>query len=361
MPAVTLSDTAAAEAVHERLRAAIDEAHREGRDTRPLLLRLLAIRASAEPPRNPVEQRRLSQLILRLIEAADTESRAFASATLARRADLPREVALRLAQEPIEVAEPMLRLSPALDEDSLRSLAQDASPAHANTIAAAIAARRVVSPGLARHLAETLHQARSAAMTDGPLPAPDTVSALQPSSAATRPLPQAYLRSGRTERAAILEHLVTMPPLPMTERVPHAGSAMVERLEQAIEARRSDEAVTLLSLALRTARDTAQDIAQDRTGEALIVAARALGLSFELASRLVFLLHPELAPSTVRVLALAELYEQLPDGHAQHLAAAWRAERRRNALRPTEALAARETLEPRRMADIVAEPQRRTA
>ncbi|MBS7539353.1 hypothetical protein [Ancylobacter lacus] len=331
------------------LRAARDA----GQDTRPALLRLLARRFVEEAPRDAAGRERFARLMLRLVPAADAASLAEAVAVLAPRRDLPQEVALALARAPIEISEPMLRLSPVLGESHLRALAESGSPAHAAAIAAAIAARRDVPASLARHLAETLHQARSEAGTE-----PARLHA--PAAEAEPPRPARYLAAGPAERAAILDHLVRLPPLPMTERVPHLGSALLERLRQSLDEGRAEEVTTLLSLALRAPRPVAQEIAADRTGEALVVAARALGLPFELASRLVFLLHPQLVPSAERVRALAELHETLPDGHAQHIAATWRESRRARpaAEAPSTAPSMRGFGEPRRAADTTPAAER---
>ncbi len=131
-------------------------ARRNGRDPRPALLRLLVARYIAGRGHSAAERQRFADLAMRLFDVVDLPTAKRAATELATAPELPYALALHLARGPIAIAAPVLRLSPALDEVTLMALADTTSPDHA----AAISARREVSPLLAKKLAAVLHEAR---------------------------------------------------------------------------------------------------------------------------------------------------------------------------------------------------------
>ncbi|HSI42436.1 MAG TPA: DUF2336 domain-containing protein [Xanthobacteraceae bacterium] len=293
------------------LRARIDAARSAGLDTRPLLLHALVARLGDARELSPAEQARFTTLAIRLFDAVEPSVAAEQAEALAPRPHTPYALAFHLARGPIDLAEPVLRLSPVLDEVTLMALAETTSPAHRT----AIAARRDVPPALAKRLAAAAYQAREA----------------------RRPAaPARYFEAGPAERAAMLDALDALPPLPLGERVPRAGSAVLERLAQAAERGQTSALAEMLARPLAISDDIAARILADPGGEALLVAGRVLGLPFELVGRLLAALDPAIGESVSRMFALAELYERLPEASAQHLVAAWRAAPRRPTARPTE-------------------------
>lgn len=295
------------------LRRSIAAARRAGADTRPLLLKSLVAHYVAQPRPDASAQERFTVLALRLFDSVDTGTAASASALLAPHPATPYAVALHLAQAPIELAAPMLRQSPVLDEVTLMALAETSSAAHV----AAIAARRDVPPTLAKRLAAATHDARAAGRVDpavvAPIPAPRRLLG-----------PGDFLRASAAERAMILDALVTLPPLPLSERTPRASHAVLERLDQAAIRHQPEAFRDGLQQALGLSEDIAGAIVADGSGEALIVTCRALGMNFDAVSRILFFLNPAIGQSVTRVFGLADLFETLPDSSVHHLVAAWR-------------------------------------
>ncbi|MDR6952737.1 uncharacterized protein (DUF2336 family) [Ancylobacter sp. 3268] len=293
------------------LKATIEDFRSHGADTRPALLALLVDRVIEEGPGDADSARRLGILLPRLMEGVAPALAREAAERLAGRADLPAELVHRLASGPIDSAAPLLRLSPALDEAALLQLAAGAEPARLQ----AIAARRDVSPELAKRLASTVHHAREAHQR-------------RPQATAD------FFTATPEERATLLHRLLTLPPLPLAERVGAQGGAFTDSLLAA--AKREDRAALalLLERALAVPAEAAARIVEDEAGQALAIAARALGLSFAVLSRILFRLHPGVGRSSSDMARLADLFDGLPLASAQHMVAIWRGARRAGVPRP---------------------------
>ncbi|CAA0088018.1 Uncharacterised protein [Starkeya nomas] len=348
-------------------------------DTRPDMLRLLVQEFLRHPVHNEAAEARFVTLAIRLIEAVEVPVAAKHIRELAPNPAMPRALALYLATAPLSLAGPVLRLSPVLSEADLADLAERAAPAHL----AAIAARRDVSPALARRIAELVHHRReqgeredspdgtsemaeepaaapSAAATvddTGPAPPPVAVTAEPTEMSAAGdaeaetgtpgahlPDPESapasaidFFAAGPEERAALIARLVTLPPLPLVERavVPPAG--FIDALLDAAKATGSGELARLIERTLSVTPENAARIVADPTGQAMAVAARTLGLSFAILSRVLFRLHPATGRSAEEMARLAEMFDSLPLASAQHLVASWRSGRRPTRERPEDA------------------------
>lgn len=97
----------------------------------------------------PSQLEYFSVILNEAIDIDDADLRRDIAARLAASPLAPRELVKALANDDFAIAEPLLRLSPALNEDDLVRLASRASPAHRR----AIAARPVVSDAVAQALA----------------------------------------------------------------------------------------------------------------------------------------------------------------------------------------------------------------
>lgn len=411
----------------------VDAARRPSPDTRPEMLRLLVHEFLKQPIRNEAAESRFVTLAIRLIEAVDVPVAAKHVRELAPHPAVPRALALYLATAPLSLAGPFLRLSPVLTEDDLIDLARQAAPSHL----AAIAARRDVSPGLAKRIAELVHRRQEtgdstdfpheratdsgeevtapaddigtapepeaefpaeAAPLEAPAPAiaviepppavqedepalpetpvlgtpaaalPEVTTAealapadeppvdeplaaeqlaaeppaaptvaqeeapspppdAEPSAEAATPavLPSAaFFTAGPEERAALIARLVTLPPLPLAERPAAPPPGFIDALLDAARTAGSGELATLLERTLGVTGESASRIVADETGQSMAVAARALGLSFAILSRVLFRLHPVAGRSTGEMARLAEMFDSLPLASAQHLVASWR-------------------------------------
>jgi len=320
------------------LKVLIEEARRQHDDTRPELLRLLVGSYFAIDRHSAAEQSRFATLARRLIDDIDVESALPIVRDIAPRPDLPPSLALHLARGSIHLAEPVLRLAVVLDDAALKSLS-NTSPAHL----AAIAARRDVSPSLAKQIAAVVHETSEAAPAVVEpeeivtAEAPEPVE-IDPPSVELKPanIKPDYLAASPEDRAAIIMRLVTLTPLPLSERVQAPDPAFTDDLLEAAKGGSPEVVATLLEEALGVTRENAARIVADESGQAFAVAARALGLSFAILSRVLFRLHPVAGRSASDMTRLADMFDQLPNAGAQHLVASWRAGKRAMKERPSE-------------------------
>jgi len=88
----------------------------------------------SQPGRHELKQ--FSELFEPLYKASSPEARRNAVAALARSPVLPQAVALFVGSQPIEIAALFLTRSPAIDDETLISIARRQGPAHARAIAA---------------------------------------------------------------------------------------------------------------------------------------------------------------------------------------------------------------------------------
>lgn len=320
----------------------VDPMRLPSRDTRPAMLRLLVREFLKQPDLGEAAEARFITLAVRLIEGVEVPVAARYVRELAPHPALPRALARYLATANISLAGPILRLSPVLDEKDLAELAENAAPAHL----AAMAARREVSPALAKRIAELIHRGRAQAPADDAATpraqagrtAPTQGVGLSPATPAaaapTAPEPPlsagpGFFNAGPEERAGLVARLVTLPPLPLAERPAAAPASFVDALLDAAKAKSADALATLMERALGVTPENAARIVGDDTGQSLAVVARALGLSFAILSRVLFRLHPA-GRSAGEMARLAEMFDELPLASAQHLVASWRPGRRQS-------------------------------
>lgn len=339
------------------LKDLIEQARRERTDTRAQMLRLLVREFIRNPIRSEAADARFVTLVMRLLETVDTSVAARAVRELAPHPDVPRELVLELATGPLSLAGPILRLSPVLDDNDLATLAQEAAPAHL----AAIAARRDVSPALARRIAELVHQghgetagvsytATDLAHTDivdadippeamvradvqeqveTPVAAPSETAQLATSPSPVSPSAQMeFFDASPEERTTLLARLVTLPPLPLAERPASASPTDIDALLAAAKTVQAERVAGLLEKLLAVSEASAGRIVADASGQSFVVAARALGISFAILSRILFRLHPATGRSADEMSRLSDIFEALPVSSAQHLVATWRTGRR---------------------------------
>ncbi|MBB3769780.1 hypothetical protein FHS55_000366 [Angulomicrobium tetraedrale] len=344
------------------LKLLIEEARRRHEDTRPDMLRALVGLYLRQPSHNADEQSRFATLARHLLTAVEAPTAARALREIAPRSDLPRDFVLDLIDGPIALAGPMLRLSPVLGEEDLAALVDRANPDQL----AAISARREVSPALAKRLAARMHGAGAPARERRPANATaldtaamtaeivagiatelaaafperpaapdrgeprDTVApGGDPSIAPPPAVPRLdYLAASPEERTALVARLVTLPPLSLAERVAAADGTFTDALLDLAKAAEPAGIAALMEAALGVTRENAARIVADETGQALAVAARALGLSFAVLSRVLFRLHPATGRSAAEMSRLADMFDGLPLASAQHLVASWRGGRR---------------------------------
>ena len=140
--------------------------------------------------------------------------------------------------------------------------------------------------------------------------------------AARSDLPDVFFVAGSDERRLILTNLdVTAEP---AARRPAASDEAIRRLENAALQRNPGEFSRMLERALGISRALAERIARDPSGEPIVVAARALGMTAAVLHRILLFLNPAIGQSVERVYDLARLYDELAPAAAEHMLTIWR-------------------------------------
>lgn len=128
------------------------------------------------------------------------------------------------------------------------------------------------------------------------------------------------------ERRLILTNLDVAADTTMPRPMP-VESELVRRLENAALKRNAGEFSRVLERALGVSWELAMRIARDESGEPLVVAAKALGMSAEMLQRILIFLNPSIGHSVERVFDLANLFNELNPMAAARMLSIWRARR----------------------------------
>ena len=153
---------------------------------------------------------------------------------------------------------------------------------------------------------------------------------LKPSVPATEPtaggardeLTEVFMTARPDERRLILANLVPMT----SDRMPaRADADTLAQLETAALKRDTTAFGRTLAAALGIAPALADRIARDASGEPLVVAAKALGMSAAALQRVLLFLNPVIGQSVQRVYDLAQLFDEVSFEAAAQMAAIWRA------------------------------------
>ena len=99
---------------------------------------------------------------------------------------------------------------------------------------------------------------------------------------------------------------------------------MIRRLENAALQRNPGEFSRMLERALGISRELAERIARDPSGEPIVVAARALGMTAAVLQRILLFLNPAIGQSVARVYDLARLFDELTPAAAERMLTIWR-------------------------------------
>jgi hypothetical protein len=151
---------------------------------------------------------------------------------------------------------------------------------------------------------------------------PAPVSATPPSVTAPpkrEDLAELFFSAPSDERRLILRNLV---PDGTTLRT--AEPDVLARLEAAALQRNPTQFARLLAAALGVAPSLAERIVADRSGEPLVVAAKALGMTAPVLQRVLLFLDPAIGQSVRRVYDLAQLFDDLSPQAASQMASIWR-------------------------------------
>jgi hypothetical protein len=290
-------------------------ARRDGVDIRPTLVRVLTDLYVQKPGHTSEEERHYTELVLRLIDFVDLGTRVAVARKIGAYASAPLAVARRLGRDVIEVAEPILRHSNVLSVADLEAVARDFGPAHASVIAS----RGAVTVEYAPILPEAVsfeHESGDEQARESEIELAELFFSADP---AGRRILLMSLGGAEAPR----------PPAPANEAI---GA-----LETAALARDRATFAALLERALGVAREKAERIVADPSGEALLVAAKALAMPPVVLQRVLMFIDPAIGESVQRVFDLAALYERISAEAALKIVASLRgdaARPRRPAHRP---------------------------
>ena len=283
------------------LEGLVDLANRDNIDISPTLLRVLTDLYVTKPKHSSEEERQYTELVLRLLDVVDVSARYTLAQRLANYAQAPLPVVRRLARDVIAVAEPILRHSQVLNGAELLAIAKEAGPGHV----AAVAAREDLRPH---------GQLETVTSTTDPFAG---------SSAAASELSELFFSANATERRFILLNLDYAPLPPAKPINPQLAGEAVRRIETAALLHNVETFARELARALAITHAQARQLADDPTGEPIVVAAKALGMPADVLQRILLCLNPAISQSVQRVYDLADLYEQLKPEAALRLVAIW--------------------------------------
>ena len=107
-------------------------------------------------------------------------------------------------------------------------------------------------------------------------------------------------------------------------RPARASDELIRRLEQAALQRNTGEFGRMLERTLGIEWKLAERIVHDPSGEPVVVAALALGMTGAVLQRILLFLNPTVGQSVERVYDLARLYDDLTPTAAERMLAIWR-------------------------------------
>jgi hypothetical protein len=262
-------------------------------DMRATLLRVLTDLYLQRPTHAPDDEHYYTELVLRLIDAAEVSERAALATRLATYPSAPRPVVRRLARDVIEVAGPILACSPSLSAADLAAVVEECGSLHARVIATR-------SP-----------DAQPAARRGTPADVATTEAC---------ELSDLFYAAAAPERRLILLNLDYASFVPWQPRCA-LERADVGRLESATLQHNAEALIRELGRTLGLARGQARRIVGDELGEPMVVVAKALGLPADVLQRMLLFMNPWAGQSVDRIYELSELYEEISLEAARRLIA----------------------------------------
>jgi len=181
---------------------------------------------------------------------------------------------------------------------------------------AAMAARLSAYPAAPPEILKRLAIPSAQPVAQAPREAP-------PAPAARNDLLELFFAAKSEERQLILTNL-DVPAEPAARRAPPASSEVIRHLENAALQRNPGEFARMLERALGIGHALAERITRDPSGEPIVVAAHALGMSAAVLHRILLFLNPAIGHSVERVYDLARLFDEVTPAAGAHMLAIWR-------------------------------------
>jgi signal transduction histidine kinase len=261
---------------------------------RPTLLQVLTDLYVHRLRHTPEEERRYTELALRLLEAVDVATRVAVAGRLARHSSPPLRVLQYLAGDVAEVAavlqsHPLLRSAPLVDETP-------PPPAAISSVA-----------GIADDGCRFAEQPRAV----------DSVRAAE--------LNEQFFAANSHERRLILRNLDVVAPIPVWLVGVSRDPTVSRRLEAAALARNREDFAQHLAAALQISREQARRIVHDDLGEPVTLAGKVLAVPRDVLYRILMFINPAIGHSVERVHSLAALFDEMPLAAAVGMVAIWQA------------------------------------
>ncbi|MDR4307485.1 DUF2336 domain-containing protein [Chelatococcus sambhunathii] len=304
----------------------------DGVDTRPILVRVLTDLFVQQPEHTAEDVARYEELVGKLLDVVDVESRAAVARKLATDSRAPRSVIDRLLADEAAVSAPILARFGGAPRGRLLALALDGGPVEAS----AVASRTDIDDELVRTLVhhgddlvlETLAANDAARLADGPLRTLVERALDAPALAATllrrvdidpAALAPLYRFAEPARRAAIRQALSTRAGrLAAGPRRPRSKDVR-SLLSAAADANDPSAIAEALAEALDLKPDDAASLATDPSGEPFVMMLRAAGATDEQIVRAMLIGQPDIARSVERFFELVEIAETTPRGAAAEL------------------------------------------
>ena len=269
-------------------------------DIRPNLLRILTDLYVQKSAHSADEERHYTELALRLLDVVELPVRVAVAIRLSTFSGAPVAVLRRLTRDVIEVAAPVLAYTNVLPRAELVAIAEAYGPAHA----AAVASRAEFSALIGVKAVE---------------PMPDVVETGEQAGS----LSELFFAADAAERRLILLNL-DYAPIPPAQPVAGAlAKDPIRRLEQAALLRNIADFARITEDTLGLSRKQAARIAEDRSGETIVVVAKALAMPADVLQRILLLLNPAIGQSVQRVYDLSQLHDEMTQEAALRLLAIW--------------------------------------
>jgi hypothetical protein len=281
-----------------------DAGLRGGAEMRSALLRVLTDLYVQKLTHTSDEERHYTELALRLIETVDATTRAAVAAQLGKHLSPPRQVIERLAEDLLEVAGANRSSFPRTETRRTATLSFEAAPHQTNEARGRVSRGATMAP---------------------------TAAALAPTALATTganiagELNEIFFAANAYERRLILLNLDVVVDLTAEQSRIERDQSVGQRLEAAALARKRENFVQELAQSLRISREQARRIADDKLGEPIVVAAKALLIRRDRLYRILLFINTSVGHSVERVHALAQLYDEITFAVAQDLVATWQA------------------------------------
>jgi hypothetical protein len=144
-----------------------------------------------------------------------------------------------------------------------------------------------------------------------------------PAETGTDELVEMFFAAAAEERRLILTNLDAAADAAPRRPAPPT-SEVIRRLEAAALQRNAGEFGRMLERALGISRELAERITRDASGEPIVVAAKALGMTAAVLQRILLVLNPVIGQSVGRVYELARLFDEIKPAAAERMLAIWR-------------------------------------